>query len=295
MDLLLRRDFSDRRNGLQGVFGQLCVLLLSDPEFRMPFLTHLMPLYGRLRSMHPRLLDRISVQIFTVGSLADTFVEKMVVRSLLTSLAETLTRSSINSSTRRGRSRLTVDCVNGLFRDDRLSPYFEICIDLRYMLRQNKVSADAAVVPANLEPLVRVLNLTQRMHPCTRRTGSHVEFEADTWMIAFELESEVAEVFSLISSGLWLPGHSPNSHHELLSALVGSLSLDFLDQVCYHYQHRPLRQCLIQCWFRGHSAVPSSMCPILRCRFTSLCTGHSPLCVLVWLAQLPLPVSLGKP
>lgn len=217
-----------RPSSLQDSLGRLCVMLLSDPVFRAPFLSHLLPLYSRLRRLHSQLLDRLSVQVFTVGALASDFVNQVVVRRLLKLLAETLERASTNTATRRGHTRLTVDCVNGLIRNDRASPYYEICIDLRYMLRHKQVSADAASVAANVAPLVRVLALLQRMHPFSRRLGTHVEFEHDTWMIAFELENEVAEVFTLVADRL----RSAESYtHFLLSELVTAIITDVNDQV----------------------------------------------------------------
>ncbi|KAG0230794.1 hypothetical protein B0O80DRAFT_469463 [Mortierella sp. GBAus27b] len=65
--------------------------------------------------------------------------------------------------------------------------YFHIFHDFRYILANDAVKQIVSKHTAYQTQMIECLNMFQGMHPNTRYSGEHVEFEANTWVNAFNV------------------------------------------------------------------------------------------------------------
>ncbi|KAF9914580.1 hypothetical protein BX616_007995 [Lobosporangium transversale] len=65
--------------------------------------------------------------------------------------------------------------------------YFHIFHDFRYILANDAVKQIVANRPAYQAQMIECLNMFQGMHPNTRYSIDHIEFEANTWVNAFNV------------------------------------------------------------------------------------------------------------
>ncbi|KAJ1979713.1 E3 ubiquitin-protein ligase ubr1 [Dimargaris verticillata] len=128
-----------------------------------------------------------SVQLFTVPTIAYTLAyEHKFLYTILEILTRFFTKSTEPELLRRGIIR----CDSPAFRNRR---YFHVFHDMRYItgtdMCTNAISGDVTF----LTVYMRFLCLFQGMDPMRRQKGNHIEYEADTWINAFNVTLQLAK------------------------------------------------------------------------------------------------------
>lgn len=114
---------------------RLVVSLLSDLEFRVPFLSALLPVYGALRDNRCSLLDSITVQLFCTSALVDDFISLDAVGELLRVLFNALRQCSMPHPP-QGSVHERRFTINTEVHDTK---YSEIAVDIKYLLKHEYV------------------------------------------------------------------------------------------------------------------------------------------------------------
>ncbi|KAG0236519.1 hypothetical protein BGW41_000387 [Actinomortierella wolfii] len=118
-----------------------------------------------------------SVQLFTVPTIAEMLAREHNFMSILCQIL-------INFFVGPNYSGGPIDCTTAPFENRR---YFHIFHDLRYILSNDAVKQIIASRPAHQAQMIETLHLFQGMHPNTRCSTDHIEFESNTWVNAFNV------------------------------------------------------------------------------------------------------------
>ncbi|KAF8927096.1 hypothetical protein BGZ58_010633 [Dissophora ornata] len=118
-----------------------------------------------------------SVQLFTVPTIAEMLArEHNFVYILCQILISFFQGPNYNGG--------PINCNLPPFENRR---YFHIFHDFRYILANDAVKQIVANRPAYQTQMIECLNMFQGMHPNTRYSIDHIEFEANTWVNAFNV------------------------------------------------------------------------------------------------------------
>ncbi|KAF9432410.1 hypothetical protein BGZ76_010843 [Entomortierella beljakovae] len=118
-----------------------------------------------------------SVQLFTVPTIAEMLARD---HNFIYILCQILI-SFFQGPNVTGRP---INCNLPPFENRR---YFHIFHDFRYILANDAVKRIVANRPAYQAQMIECLNMFQGMHPNTRYSIDHIEFEANTWVNAFNV------------------------------------------------------------------------------------------------------------
>ncbi|KAF9353814.1 hypothetical protein BGX34_011365 [Mortierella sp. NVP85] len=118
-----------------------------------------------------------SVQLFTVPTIAEMLARDHNFICILCQILMTFFQGSHYTGG-------PINCNLPPFENRR---YFHIFHDFRYILTNDAVKQIVARHPAYQTQMIDCLNMFQGMHPNTRYSGEHVEFEANTWVNAFNV------------------------------------------------------------------------------------------------------------
>ncbi|KAF9972936.1 hypothetical protein BGZ73_003880 [Actinomortierella ambigua] len=118
-----------------------------------------------------------SVQLFTVPTIAEMLAREHNFMSILCQIL-------INFFVGPNYSGGPIDCTTAPFENRR---YFHIFHDLRYILSNDAVKQIIAGRPTHQAQMIETLHLFQGMHPNTRCSTDHIEFESNTWVNAFNV------------------------------------------------------------------------------------------------------------
>ncbi|KAF8975801.1 hypothetical protein BGZ46_008847 [Entomortierella lignicola] len=118
-----------------------------------------------------------SVQLFTVPTIAEMLARE---HNFIYILCQILI-SFFQGPNYTGKP---INCNSGPFENRR---YFHIFHDFRYILANDAVKQIVANRPAYQTQMIECLNMFQGMHPNTRYSIDHIEFEANTWVNAFNV------------------------------------------------------------------------------------------------------------
>ncbi|KAG0300770.1 hypothetical protein BGZ98_008913, partial [Dissophora globulifera] len=118
-----------------------------------------------------------SVQLFTVPTIAEMLArEQNFIYILCQILISFFQGPNYNGG--------PINCNLPPFENRR---YFHIFHDFRYILTNDAVKQIVANRPAYQTQMIECLNMFQGMHPNTRYSVDHIEFEANTWVNAFNV------------------------------------------------------------------------------------------------------------
>ncbi|KAF9431062.1 hypothetical protein BGZ94_009987 [Podila epigama] len=118
-----------------------------------------------------------SVQLFTVPTIAEMLARE---HNFIYILCQILITFFQGPNFRGG----PINCNLPPFKNRR---YFHIFHDFRYILANDAVKQIVASRPSYQTQMMECLNMFQGMHPNTRYSIDHVEFETDTWVNAFNV------------------------------------------------------------------------------------------------------------
>ncbi|KAG0208840.1 hypothetical protein BGX28_000315 [Mortierella sp. GBA30] len=118
-----------------------------------------------------------SVQLFTVPTIADMLARE---HNFIYILCQILISFFQGPNYTGG----PINCNLPPFENRR---YFHIFHDFRYILANDAVKQIVANRPAYQSQMIECLNMFQGMHPNTRYSIDHIEFETNTWVNAFNV------------------------------------------------------------------------------------------------------------
>ncbi|KAG0348681.1 hypothetical protein BG004_004502 [Podila humilis] len=118
-----------------------------------------------------------SVQLFTVPTIAEMLAQE---HNFIYILCQILISFFQGPNYRGG----PINCNLPPFKNRR---YFHIFHDFRYILANDAVKQIVSARPSYQTQMMECLNMFQGMHPNTRHSVDHVEFETDTWVNAFNV------------------------------------------------------------------------------------------------------------
>lgn len=118
-----------------------------------------------------------SVQLFTVPTIAEMLARE---HNFIYILCQILITFFQGPNYRGG----PINCNLPPFKNRR---YFHIFHDFRYILANDAVKQIVSSRPSYQTQMMECLNMFQGMHPNTRYSIDHVEFETDTWVNAFNV------------------------------------------------------------------------------------------------------------
>ncbi|KAG0262024.1 hypothetical protein DFQ27_002579 [Actinomortierella ambigua] len=118
-----------------------------------------------------------SVQLFTVPTIAEMLARE---HNFMSILCQILINFFVGPNYTGG----PIDCTTAPFENRR---YFHIFHDLRYILSNEAVRQIIASRPTHQAQMIETLHLFQGMHPNTRCSTDHIEFESNTWVNAFNV------------------------------------------------------------------------------------------------------------
>ncbi|KAI1315623.1 hypothetical protein EDD11_000575 [Mortierella claussenii] len=118
-----------------------------------------------------------SVQLFTVPTIAEMLARE---HNFIYILCQILISFFQGPNYNGG----PINCNLPPFENRR---YFHIFHDFRYILANDAVKQIVANRPAYQTQMIECLNMFQGMHPNTRYSIDHIEFEANTWVNAFNV------------------------------------------------------------------------------------------------------------
>ncbi|KAF8933107.1 hypothetical protein BGZ52_008581 [Haplosporangium bisporale] len=118
-----------------------------------------------------------SVQLFTVPTIAEMLARE---HNFIYILCQILITFFQGPNYRGG----PINCNLPPFKNRR---YFHIFHDFRYILANDAVKQIVSNRPSYQTQMMECLNMFQGMHPNTRYSIDHVEFETDTWVNAFNV------------------------------------------------------------------------------------------------------------
>ncbi|RKP34179.1 hypothetical protein BJ085DRAFT_39393, partial [Dimargaris cristalligena] len=152
-----------------------------------------------------------SVQLFTVPTITYTLAyEHKFLYTILRILRRFFTADTAKPLLRRG----IISCETKAFRNRR---YFHVFHDMRYITGTdtctNAISGDTRF----LKNYMKFLSLFQGMDPMLRQKGHHVEYEADTWINAFNVTLQLAKSCRQLASCYF--NHTANLTHAIRSGM----------------------------------------------------------------------------
>ncbi|KAF9109352.1 hypothetical protein BGX27_007699 [Mortierella sp. AM989] len=118
-----------------------------------------------------------SVQLFTVPTIAEMLARDHNFIYILCQIVITFFQGS-------NYTGKPINCNSPPFENRR---YFHIFHDFRYILANDAVRQIVANRPAYQTQMIECLSMFQGMHPNTRYSIDHIEFEANTWVNAFNV------------------------------------------------------------------------------------------------------------
>ncbi|KAF9932455.1 hypothetical protein FBU30_008158 [Linnemannia zychae] len=118
-----------------------------------------------------------SVQLFTVPTIAEMLAQE---HNFIYILCQILISFFQGPNYTGG----PINCNLPPFENRR---YFHIFHDFRYILANDAVKQIVSNRPAYQTQMIEVLNMFQGMHPNTRYSRDHIEFEPNTWVNAFNV------------------------------------------------------------------------------------------------------------
>ncbi|KAJ2356827.1 E3 ubiquitin-protein ligase ubr1, partial [Coemansia sp. RSA 2618] len=179
------------RSGLRELY---MATLMLDSRYKMKIALTFARSYPRLSRAfltqdrapeHSVLL--FSVQLFTAPTLSASLVEH---HSFLYIILDVLTTFFVQPTPEFLRVKGVILCDTESFRNRR---YFHVFHDMRYLAGTPQVRNWVSTNHSFLRSYVGFIGLFQGMNPNCRAALQHVEFEADTWVNAFNVTLQVAK------------------------------------------------------------------------------------------------------
>ncbi|KAK4050728.1 E3 ubiquitin-protein ligase ubr1 [Microbotryomycetes sp. JL221] len=136
------------------------------------------------------------VQVFTVPSVSALLIEVGFFSRVLSILYAFFTEQTLPDDKKKlvlppNRNVKRIRLSSSIFRQKR---YFQIFSDLNHLISSSVVHAIIAKEPGLLEDLVYLLQLFTAMNPNERATQTHIEFETDTWVTAFNVTIQLGKI-----------------------------------------------------------------------------------------------------
>lgn len=131
-----------------------------------------------------------SVQLFPVPTVAALLVNQYNFIAVLCRILHSFfTLDSVAISTPQPAAA-RINCDSNAFRNRR---YFQMFHDLRYIIHTEVARQSIARHPKYLSQYLDLISLFQGMNPQTRQTNTHVEYELETWVNAFNVTLQFAK------------------------------------------------------------------------------------------------------
>ncbi|KAK4050844.1 E3 ubiquitin-protein ligase ubr1 [Microbotryomycetes sp. JL201] len=136
------------------------------------------------------------VQVFTVPSVSALLIEVGFFSRILSILYAFFTEQTLPDDKKRlllppRREVHSIRLSSSAFRQKR---YFQLFSDLNHLISSAQVHAIICKEPSLLEDLVYMLQLFSLMNMNERATQTHVEFESDTWVTAFNVTIQLGKI-----------------------------------------------------------------------------------------------------
>ncbi|KAM0790845.1 hypothetical protein ACM66B_004689 [Microbotryomycetes sp. NB124-2] len=184
--------------------AELFVVLLGvSPAAKVNFSVQYAGMYATIAESY-LLSDRepehsiifFGVQVFTVPSVSALLIEVGFFSRILSILYAFFTEQTRPDDKKRlvlppKREIDTIRLSSAIFRQKR---YFQLFSDLNHLISSAQVHAIICKEPSLLEDLVYMLQLFTSMNKNERATQTHVEFESDTWVTAFNVTIQLGKI-----------------------------------------------------------------------------------------------------
>ncbi|KAM0748688.1 hypothetical protein T439DRAFT_316609 [Meredithblackwellia eburnea MCA 4105] len=195
------RLWKEARKGLAEVY---VILLGVSQTIKMEISLHFAQIYPRVAESY-LLYDRepehsiinFGVQVFTVPSVSVYLVKEHNFLTNIISILFSFFTEQIDATNRRRlilpplSTVRRVDPESGPFRQKR---YFQVFSDLNHLLSSTPVRQLICENTELIEPVISFLDLFTSMNPNKRAVSTHVEYESDAWVAAFNVTIQLGKI-----------------------------------------------------------------------------------------------------
>ncbi|ORY89075.1 hypothetical protein BCR35DRAFT_300874 [Leucosporidium creatinivorum] len=196
--------WKEARKGLAEVF---VTLLGVSAEVKMELSVQFAQTYSQVAEAY-LLTDRepensiifFGVQIFTVPSVSAYLVSQHHFLSHLIAILFAFFTEQLDSSHPSGKKHLVLPPNPTIRRIDPESPafkqkrYFQVFSDLNHLISSPAVQSLICDSSTLMEDFSSFLSLFTSMNPNTRAVNTHVEYESDLWVIAFNVTIQLGKI-----------------------------------------------------------------------------------------------------
>ncbi|KAI5477954.1 hypothetical protein MNV49_005746 [Pseudohyphozyma bogoriensis] len=195
------RLWKEARKGL----AELYVLLIgADKDIRNELGVHFAQIYPHVAESY-LLTDRepensiifLGVQLFTVPSLSTYLVQSQHFLSGIISILYSFFTEQLDTTTRRhlvlppNPTISAIDPESAFFKQKR---YFQVFSDLGHLISSSGVKRLICSSPPYINDFAAFLDLFTSMNPNKRQLATHVEYESDTWVTAFNVTIQLGKI-----------------------------------------------------------------------------------------------------
>ena len=218
--------------------------MLSDPYLKKFYALRYANLYDRIsipfmkRDREPELnMVFFSVQLFTTPSLATLLASQCDIVGVILEILQSYLTSESKPPVHLSEDvppDYQVDCESSVLGSRR---YFHFFHDLRYLFSTDGVRRHLIQTPTLVLKFLRFVDTFAGMDPTRRALHTHVEYESNTWVNAFNLTFTLAQGISLFATALSADETGDICRNAIALAIskIGSRI-----QVSRHFSWRPL-------------------------------------------------------
>ncbi|KAI9485312.1 MAG: hypothetical protein EXX96DRAFT_592502 [Benjaminiella poitrasii] len=142
-------------------------------------------------------ISTLSVQLLTVPTVASMLVKEYKFFGIVCTILENFFLTDhIHMTLPEEYSRAQVDCSSRAIGRHR---YAYTIFDLRYVMNAEQVKAEILRNPLYLRHFIDMLYQFQEMDPLQRKADTHVEFESQSWVTAFNMTLQTSKLCRLFA------------------------------------------------------------------------------------------------
>ncbi|KAL9542746.1 hypothetical protein MBANPS3_008455 [Mucor bainieri] len=142
-------------------------------------------------------VSTLSVQLLTVPTVASMLVKEYKFFGIVCSILENFFQTDhIHMLLPEEHARAQVDCSSRAISRHR---YAYTIFDLRYVMNAEQVKSEIARHPLYLRHFLDMLYQFQEMDALQRQSDTHVEFESQSWVVAFNMTLQTSKLCRLFA------------------------------------------------------------------------------------------------
>lgn len=152
-------------------------------------------------------VSTLSVQLLTVPTVASMLVKEYKFFGIVCSILENFFLTDhVHMLLPEGFHRTQVDCSSRAIGRHR---YAYTIFDLRYVMNADQVKVEISKKPVYLRHFIDMLYQFQEMDPIQRQANTHVEFESQSWVTAFNMTLQTSKLCRLFAGCFKSPADVP--------------------------------------------------------------------------------------